>query len=161
MSCSDCTSGNWLPGSPKGTEEDGAYLAKGSNQADTNDKAVVLLTDIFGPISNPKIIADSIAERTGFDVWVPDLFNGTYSTKVCSQRAGCSPNIVRPGHPPVAPDVIDCVSPRRPGENVGFWKSVKFYWVALTHIFGIIASRPGVVDPRAKEVSRFVPHRVG
>jgi len=35
MSCSDCTSGNWLPGSPKGTEEDGAYLAKGSNQEDT------------------------------------------------------------------------------------------------------------------------------
>jgi len=77
MSCSDCTSGNWLPGSPTGTEENGAYLAKGSNKEDTKDKAVVVLTDIFGlSISNPKIIADTIAERSGFDVWVPDLFNG-------------------------------------------------------------------------------------
>jgi len=80
MSCSDCTSGNWLPGSPKGTEENGAYLAKGSNKEDTKDKAVVVLTDIFGlSISNPKIIADTIAERSGFDVWVPDLFNGALS----------------------------------------------------------------------------------
>ena len=88
MSCSDCTSGNWLPGSPKGTDEDGAYLAKGSNQEDTKDKAVVLLTDIFGLIANPKIIADAIAERTGFDVWVPDLFNGKYSTKSTVKALG-------------------------------------------------------------------------
>lgn len=91
MNCSDCTSGNWLPGSPKGTEEDGAYLAKGSNQEDTKDKAVVLLTDIFGLISNPKIIADSIAERTGFDVWVPDLFNGAYPTKSALEAQGAHP----------------------------------------------------------------------
>ena len=77
MSCPDCISGNWLPGSPKGAEENGVYLAKGSNQEDTKNKAVVVLTDIFGlSISNPKIIADTIAEQTGFDVWVPDLFNG-------------------------------------------------------------------------------------
>jgi len=79
MSCSDCTSGDLLPGSPKSTEKDGAYLAKGSNQEDAKDKVIVLFTDIFGLISNPKIIADTIAERTGFDVCVPDIFNGTYS----------------------------------------------------------------------------------
>jgi dienelactone hydrolase len=78
MSCPDCTSGNSLPGSPKGTEENGVYLAKGSSQPDTKDKAVIIFTDIFGlSISNPKLIADTIAERTGFDVWVPDLFDGT------------------------------------------------------------------------------------
>ena len=87
MSCPDCTTGNLLPGTPKGTEENGAYLAKGSNQEDTKDKAVVLFTDIFGlDVPNPKIIADTIAERTGFDVWVPDLFNGVLpvrSTRIC------------------------------------------------------------------------------
>jgi len=130
MSCSDCTSGNWLPGSPKGTEENGVYLASGSNQEDTKDKAVVVLTDIFGlAISNPKIIADTIAERTGFDVWVPDMFNG---------------------YPPVAPEVLDSFIPRRPGE-ISFWKKIRFYWTFLTHVFGIIASRPAVVDPRVKE----------
>ena len=158
MSCSDCTSGNWLPGSPKGTEEDGAYLAKGSNQEDTKDKAVVLLTDIFGLISNPKTIADNIAERTGFDVWVPDLFNGMYSPSLQSR---CSHSIARSGHPPVAPDALDYLSPRRPGEKVGFWKSVKFYWIILTHAFGFITSRQGVVDSRAKEVSHFVSPPVG
>lgn len=76
MSCPDCTSGNSLPGSPKGVEENGVYLAKGSNQAAT-DKAIVILTDIFGlSIPNPKIIADVLAEQTGYDVWVPDVFNG-------------------------------------------------------------------------------------
>jgi len=131
MSCSDCTSGNWLPGSPKGTEENGAYLAKGSNQEDTKDKAVVVLTDIFGlAISNPKIIADTIAERTGFDVWVPDLFDG---------------------HPPFTPEALDSFIPRRPGESVGFWRWIRFSFTALRHIFGFIASRPAVVDLRAKE----------
>ena len=91
MNCSDCTPGNWLPGSPKGTEEDGAYLAKGPNQEDTNEKAVFLLTDIFGLISNPKIIADSLAELTGFDVWVPDLFNGMYPTKSAIEVLGTHP----------------------------------------------------------------------
>ena len=88
MNCSDCTPGNWLPGSPKGTEEDGAYLAKGPNQEDTNEKAVFLLTYIFGLISNPKIIADSLVELIGFDVWVPDLFSGMYPTKSAVEALG-------------------------------------------------------------------------
>lgn len=81
MNCPDCTSGNLLPGSPSGTEENGVYRAKGSNQGETKDKAVVVFTDIFGiSIPNPKVIADAIAERTGFDVWVPDLFDGALLT---------------------------------------------------------------------------------
>jgi len=131
MSCSDCTAGNWLPGSPKGTEEDGVYLAKGSNQADTKDKAVVVLSDVFGlALPNPKIIADSIAERTGFDVWVLDLFNG---------------------NPPLAPGSLDSVSPRRAGEKVGLWKQIGLYLTVFAHIFGFIAARPSVVDPRTTE----------
>jgi len=129
MSCPDCTSGNLLPGSPKGTEEDGVYFAKGSNQEDTKTKAVVIMTDIFGlAISNPKIIADTIAERTGFDVWVPDLFDGKI---------------------PVQPEVLDFFLPRRPGEKMGFWRSLRFYLTLLTHIPGMIGCRPGVVDSRA------------
>jgi len=130
MSCPDCISGDLLPGSPKGTEENGAYFIKGSNQEATADKAVVVFTDSFGlAVTNPKIVADTIAERTGFDVWVPDLFNG---------------------QPPVAPGTLD-YGPRRPGEKVGFWKMFKFYLTGLTHIFGFIAARPAVVDPRTKE----------
>jgi len=131
MSCPDCTAGNLLPGSPKGTEENGAYFAKGSNQEDTKDKAVVLLTDIFGlSISNFKILADTIAERTGFDVWVPDLFNG---------------------NPPIKPEALDSFIPRKPGEKLGFLRKVHFYWTILTHISAFISCRPSVVDPRAKE----------
>jgi dienelactone hydrolase len=119
-----------LPGSPKGTEENGAYFAKGSGQEGTKDKAIVVLTDIFGlAISNPKIIADTISERTGFDVWVPDLFNG---------------------RPPVRPEVLDSFTPRRPGEKMGFWKKVAFFLTALTYLPRIIASRPAVVDARAE-----------
>ncbi|KAF9786008.1 dienelactone hydrolase endo-1-3,1,4-beta-D-glucanase [Thelephora terrestris] len=131
MSCPDCTSGNSLPGSPKGTEENGVYFAKGSSQPDTKDKAVIVFTDIFGlSISNPKVIADTIAERTGFDVWVPDLFDGRI---------------------PVKPEVLDFFLPRHPGEKMGLWRKVRFYWTLLTHIPGMIGCRPAVVDPRAKE----------
>jgi len=131
MSCSDCTSGNWLPGSPKGTEENGAYFAKGSNQADTKDKAVVVLSDIFGlAVPNPKIIADIVAERTGFDVWVPDLFNG---------------------YPPLTPEAVEDFAPRSPGEKVGLWRQFRFYLAGLMNIFGFIAARPGVVGPRTEE----------
>jgi carboxymethylenebutenolidase len=158
MSCPDCTSGNLLPGSPKGTEENGVYLAKGSNLEDTKDKAVVILTDIFGlSISNPKIIADTIAERTGCDVWVPDLFNGALST-VCAGslfRLSVAHLIsldYRPGHPPVKPEVLDFFLPRSPGEKMGFWRTIRFYLTLLTYIPGMFGCRSGVVDPRATEV---------
>jgi len=160
MSCPDCTSGNLLPGSPKGTEENSTYLAKGSNQGDTAEKAVVIFTDSFGlAISNPKIIADTIAERTGFDVWVPDLFNGVLSTCICNLDVRRSPDTTRPGHPPVPSESPD-FAPRSPGEKIGFWRTIKFYLNALTYIPGFIAARPTVVDPRAKDVCPFGLHPV-
>ena len=159
MSCPDCISGNSLPGSPKGTEENGAYFAKGSGQEGAKDKAVVVLTDIFGlAISNPKIIADAIAERTGFDVWVPDLFNGMLSAYIRRPDVRYSSSTGCPGHPPVAPEVMDPLNPRRPGEKMGFLRTVKFYLTILTHIPGFIASRPAVVDKRATEVRSSIAH---
>lgn len=54
------------------------YLAKGS-QRGSEDKAIVLGTDIFGlGLPNPKIMADLFAERTRPDVYVPDYFQGEY-----------------------------------------------------------------------------------
>lgn len=157
MSCPDCISGNPLPGSPKGTEENGAYFAQGSGQEETKDKAVVVLTDIFGiAIPNPKIIADTIADRTGFDVWVPDLFNGLSFASIRRPDVRRSSGTDCPGHPPLAPEVMDPVSPRHPGEKIGFLKTVKFYLAVLMHIPGLIASRPAVVDKRAKEVCSSV-----
>ena len=156
MSCSDCLSGNWLPGSPKGTEENGAYLAEGSNiQEGTKDKAIVVLTDAFGlSISNSKIIADALAERTGFDVWVPDIFNGASYTAPGVGSLDTHPIFTtRTGRPPIAPEALDSFVPRHPNEKVGFWRKVGLYWTLLTHIFRFIASRSAVVDPRTKEVS--------
>ena len=154
MSCPDCTSGNWLPGSPKGTEENGVYLAKGSNQEDTKGKAAVVFTDIFGlSISNPKVIADTIAERTGFDVWVPDLFNGaSFTAHTDSAMYSFNAACCRPGRTPVKPEVLDFFLPRHPGEEMGLWRKVRFYWTLLTHIPGMIGCRPSVIDPRAEEV---------
>lgn len=161
MSCSDCTSGNSLPGSPKGTEENGVYLAKGSGQEGTKDRAIVVLTDLFGlAIPNPKIIADTIAERTGFDVWIPDLFNGALPTYICSIYVRCSPDTAHSGRSLVAPEVLDSFLPRRPGEKVGFWRKIKFFLTALVSIIPryYSAARSAVVDPRVKEVCLSVLH---
>ena len=155
MSCPDCTSGSLLPGSPKGTEENRVYLAKGSNQEDTKGKAIVIFTDIFGlSISNPKIIADTIAERTGFDVWVPDVFDGVSSWSITWTANQTNVFSLRwsKGRPPVKPEVLDAFLARYPGEKMGFWRKVMFYWTILTHIPGMIGCRPTVVDSRAKEV---------
>lgn len=55
---------------------------------------------------------------------------------------------------------MDPLSPRHPGEKVGFLKTVKFYLTILMHISGFITSRPAVVDKRAKEVCSFITHPV-
>ena len=53
------------------------YFSAAPNDATQWNKAIVLLTDIFGlPLPNPRIIADHLAERVGVDVWVPDYFDG-------------------------------------------------------------------------------------
>ena len=84
MSCPDCFKGVTLDGEPTGTISKfsntgiDAYFAAGPEGSDPT-KAVVLLTDVFGlPLKNSKILADSIAREVGCDVWVPDLFNGTF-----------------------------------------------------------------------------------
>lgn len=82
LPCQDCASGYVLPGEPRGIFKDGAYLAttEQTNDGPTGEKrALVLLTDVFGlHLKNPKILADSFSERLGCDVFVPDLFNGSY-----------------------------------------------------------------------------------
>jgi hypothetical protein len=79
MSCENCFKGSELPGIPSGEMVGDAYFAAGSSEAVSERKktAVVLLTDIFGlPLKNSKIMADTLAQRLGVDVWVPDLFAG-------------------------------------------------------------------------------------
>jgi carboxymethylenebutenolidase len=80
LPCKDCVSGYILPGDPRGTLlSDGSYLTKPEkgNNANSEKRALVLLTDSFGlQLQNPKILADSFANHLGCDVFVPDLFNG-------------------------------------------------------------------------------------
>jgi hypothetical protein len=79
LPCKDCVSGHILPGDPKGTFTEGAYFtrAEQGNDGNSGKRVLVLLTDSFGlQIQNPKILADSFANRLGCDVFVPDLFNG-------------------------------------------------------------------------------------
>jgi carboxymethylenebutenolidase len=78
MSCENCFKGSELSGTPSGEMVGDAYFARSSEAAAEHKKtAVVLLTDIFGlPLQNSKIMADTLAQRLGVDVWVPDLFAG-------------------------------------------------------------------------------------
>ncbi|CAF2374485.1 unnamed protein product [Rotaria sp. Silwood2] len=68
-----------LPGSPRGQiikiAEISTYHVPGTDHTAKN-KTIVLLTDIFGLTKNPRITADELSEKTGFDVYIPDLFNG-------------------------------------------------------------------------------------
>lgn len=79
--CDACVSGGVIPGAPKGITAELAglkyYLAEGNG--DAKQKAIVLSTDLFGlGIPNPSIMADEIAEKTGFSVYVPDFLQGDY-----------------------------------------------------------------------------------
>ena len=87
--CKNCVSGYVLPGEPKGTIKDGAYVYSSGSESESQDgganmtgkTAIILLTDIFGlDLKNSKILADSFGDRLGphCDVHVPDLFNGKY-----------------------------------------------------------------------------------
>ncbi|CAF2136641.1 unnamed protein product [Rotaria magnacalcarata] len=68
-----------LPGSPRGQIIKIAgidtYQSMGKDEA-LKAKAIVILTDIFGLTKNPRITADELSEKSGFDVYVPDLFDG-------------------------------------------------------------------------------------
>lgn len=83
MSCPDCLSGAILAGTPKGiTNKDGSYLAPAPEGSESK-RAVLVLTDVFGlALNNPKLIADHLSEKMQCDVWVPDMFNGMYHSKL-------------------------------------------------------------------------------
>lgn len=73
MSCPDCFKGSVLVGKPTGVMVQGAYFATGG----LSDRAIILLTDIFGlPLNNSQILADNFAKHLKCDVWVPDMFAG-------------------------------------------------------------------------------------
>ena len=65
-------------------ESTGAYLTKSPTAAHPGEStvAIILLTDAFGlPLKNSKIIADTLSERLGCDVWIPDIFAGTFTNR--------------------------------------------------------------------------------
>lgn len=80
MSCPDCTTGDFLPGEPTGTTStQGAYFAAGPQGDDASKRAVMLLPDGFGlPLKNSKILADNLSKRLECDVWVVDIYAGTF-----------------------------------------------------------------------------------
>jgi dienelactone hydrolase len=85
MSCENCYKGFVLPGEPKGTMVGPDYFTAAPSDATQRSKAIVLLTDIFGlALSNPRIVADNLAEQTGVDVWVPDFFKGASLQRIFS-----------------------------------------------------------------------------
>ncbi|KAJ6560167.1 hypothetical protein B0H19DRAFT_1260807 [Mycena capillaripes] len=60
MSCSDCLKGSVLEGKSTGVMVQGAYFATGA----TSDRAIILLTDIFGlSLNNSQILADNFEGR--------------------------------------------------------------------------------------------------
>ncbi|KAJ6613335.1 dienelactone hydrolase [Mycena sp. CBHHK59/15] len=127
MSCPDCFRGNVLEGEPTGviSDIDGAYLAKGSGE--TSQRAIVLLTDIFGlPLKNSKLLADNFALHLGCDVWVPDLFAG---------------------HPPATEWQLRML-PEKAGDKISFFDIIKFIFSILPSIPPIFRNRSAVVDPR-------------
>ncbi|CAF1436847.1 unnamed protein product [Didymodactylos carnosus] len=68
-----------LPGTPSGQIIKIAgidtYHVLGKDET-SKGKAIVLLTDVFGLTKNPCMTADEVSDKSGFDVYVPDLFNG-------------------------------------------------------------------------------------
>ncbi|EIM87387.1 dienelactone hydrolase endo-1-3,1,4-beta-D-glucanase [Stereum hirsutum FP-91666 SS1] len=127
-SCENCKKGYIIPGEPTGTMVGGAYFRTAPSGTESKS-AIVLLTDIFGlPLINSKIIADLLAEKTGFDVWVPDLFDGRPAFEV---------------------DDLEPLVPQRPGEKMTLWSKLRLVVVALTRLLRIFAVRQSVVDPRA------------
>ncbi|CAF1057466.1 unnamed protein product [Adineta steineri] len=68
-----------LPGTPQGQiikiADIDTYQILGKDVT-SKGKAIVLLTDVFGLTKNPRMTADEISEKSGFDVYVPDICNG-------------------------------------------------------------------------------------
>jgi len=137
MICERCVQGDILEGEFTGKMENGAYLApapgKGSLSANPSKTCIVILTDVFGlPLKNCKIMADSIAEKLGVDVWVPDQFAGK---------------------PPIGVGELQGLIAETPGDKPGFFGYLKFIWILIRRFPLFIRSRPSVAEAR---VTKFV-----
>ncbi|KZM18702.1 hydrolase [Ascochyta rabiei] len=80
MACPDCFRGGKATGSPKGVAEFlhgyNTYVASPSIAAQANS-TVILYTDAFGHLlPNNLLLADALAQETGFTVLVPDIIPG-------------------------------------------------------------------------------------
>ncbi|KAG8935764.1 hypothetical protein FRC02_006573 [Tulasnella sp. 418] len=131
--CEDCFTGALLPGEPTGSMtsigSQQAYYKPGN--APTDRKAIIILPDIFGLASNNhQIIADQLAQETGFDVYVLDYFNGS---------------------PPVDVNQMLRYLPQTPGIVLSTWKKLKFYWTLLPTLPAIKANRPPVLSNRTTD----------
>jgi len=137
MICERCVQGEILEGEFTGIVEGGAYLApapgKGSLSANPSKTCIVILTDIFGlSLKNCKIMADSMAEKLGVDVWVPDQFAGKPIFRVGELQGLVAEN---------------------PGEKRGFFGALKLLWMIIRRLPLLIRSRPSVTNAR---VTKFV-----
>ncbi|UJR34566.1 hypothetical protein I4U23_027342 [Adineta vaga] len=117
-----------LSGTPRGQiikiADIDTYFIEGDDEP-AKGKVIVLLTDVFGLVKNPRIIADEVSEKTGMDVYVPDLFNGDALSS--SHLKG---------------------SPEVPGEKKSFVTKLNFVGKLLTEIGPwMIRHRQGVTLP--------------
>ncbi|KAH9080606.1 dienelactone hydrolase endo-1-3,1,4-beta-D-glucanase [Lactarius deliciosus] len=139
MSCPDCYKGFVLPGEPKGSMVGPDYFTPALGDSTQPTKAIVLLTDIFGlALSNPRIVADHLAEHVGVDVWIPDFFNGK---------------------PPFKVENLEPYSPDRAGVKMK-WTGALVFKVLLA-LPGLVANRPSVVDPRVHAFIKKVKSEKG
>ncbi|KAJ7134587.1 dienelactone hydrolase endo-1-3,1,4-beta-D-glucanase [Mycena epipterygia] len=130
MSCPNCFKGSVLEGEPTGviSEVEGAYFVTGG----TSERAIILLTDIFGlPLKNSKILADNFAHTLKCDVWVPDIFAG---------------------RPPVTEAQMKAL-PDRAGVKMGFFDYLQLIFTVLPSLPALIRNRPSVA---ASRVTSFV-----
>lgn len=84
MSCPDCFKGTIHEGTPRGKETKfngrDTYVVEPSNDAPSSQAVkgiVVILSDAFGwKFMNLRILADEIARKGGFRVYLPDFLDG-------------------------------------------------------------------------------------
>ena len=154
MSCENCYKGFVLPGEPKGTMVGPDYFTAAPSDATQRSKAIVLLTDIFGlALSNPRIVADNLAEQTGLDVWVPDFFKGASLQRIfLSAETAGEHRSARPlGKPTLHIEDLEPLVPDRAGVKMSWLSTLRLIFKILPALPRFIANRPSVVDARVHE----------
>lgn len=75
--CADCITGFRIPGEAKGTVSRlgnyATYVATPKEGISDTSKVIVSFSDIFGMTQNNKIVADLLAQQTGYTVYLPDV----------------------------------------------------------------------------------------